>query len=109
MAPIISHLLKLGLVEARAEHQLGTFQAGVTFARNEGIISAPETNHAIELLLMKRLNAKKLESQRLYYWLIVGTVIWIWLLMRLTLPGKLKDYAYPQEKIEEALKELPKV
>jgi len=40
MAPIISHLLKLGLVEARAEHQLGTFKAGVTFARSEGIISA---------------------------------------------------------------------
>jgi tryptophan synthase beta chain len=45
MAPIICHLHRLGLVEARAEHQIATFKAGVTFARAEGIISAPETNH----------------------------------------------------------------
>ncbi|NOQ17740.1 MAG: TrpB-like pyridoxal phosphate-dependent enzyme, partial [Dehalococcoidales bacterium] len=44
MAPIICHLHKLGLVEARAVHQLPTFEAGITFARTEGILSAPETN-----------------------------------------------------------------
>ena len=49
MAPIVSHLHKLGFIEARAVPQLATFEAGVTFARTEGIISAPETNHAIRV------------------------------------------------------------
>ena len=50
MAPIICHLHNLGFVEARAVHQIETFQAGVDFARSEGIISAPETNHAIKVI-----------------------------------------------------------
>jgi len=85
MAPIICHLLNLGLVEARAEHQLGTFKAGVTFARNEGL-SVPRKQIMLSgLLLMKQLNAENPESQKQYYWLIVDMVMWIWLLMKLTL------------------------
>ena len=53
MAPLICHLHKLGYVEAKAVPQLATFEAGVTFARNEGIISAPETNHAIRVVSTK--------------------------------------------------------
>ena len=51
MAPIICHLHKLGLVEARAVPQVATFEAGVSFARTEGIVSAPETNHAIRVTI----------------------------------------------------------
>jgi len=59
MAPIITHLHKLGLVEAVAVHQLGTFEAGLTFARNEGIICAPETDHAVRVTIDEALKSKE--------------------------------------------------
>jgi tryptophan synthase beta chain len=51
MAPIVSHLVKEGLVEARAYHQIETFTAGINWARTEGFIPAPETNHAIAAVI----------------------------------------------------------
>jgi len=48
MAPLVSHVKQLGLIEARAYHQIGCFEAGVLFARNEGILPAPEANHAVK-------------------------------------------------------------
>jgi tryptophan synthase beta chain len=59
MAPIVCHLHKLGFIEARAVPQLATFEAGVTFARSEGIISAPETNHAIRVTIDEALKCKQ--------------------------------------------------
>jgi tryptophan synthase beta chain len=109
MAPIISHLLKLGLVEARAEHQLGTFQAGVTFARNEGIISAPETNHAIRATIDEALKCKESGEAKTILLGLSGHGHMDMAAYEDYFAGKLKDYAYPKEKIEEALKELPKV
>ena len=48
MAPLVSHLKELGLIEARAYHQTACFEAGVFFARQEGIVPAPEANHAVK-------------------------------------------------------------
>src|SRR6202158_5176729 len=47
MAPMVSHLKELDLIEARAVRQIPCFEAGVTFARAEGIVPAPEATHAI--------------------------------------------------------------
>ena len=48
MAPMISHIRDLGLIEARAFHQTECFAAGLTFAKAEGILPAPEANHAVK-------------------------------------------------------------
>ena len=48
MAPLVSHVKELGLIEARAYHQKQCFEAGVFFARQEGIVPAPEANHAVK-------------------------------------------------------------
>ncbi|MBZ0230035.1 MAG: TrpB-like pyridoxal phosphate-dependent enzyme, partial [Bauldia sp.] len=48
MAPMVSHIMDLGLIEARAYHQSKVFEAGVQFARTEGILPAPEANHAVK-------------------------------------------------------------
>ena len=48
MAPLVSHLQELGLIESTAYHQLACFEAGVQFARAEGIVPAPEANHAVQ-------------------------------------------------------------
>jgi tryptophan synthase beta chain len=44
MAPMVSHLKELNLIDARAVHQLDCFKAGMIFAKSEGIIPAPESN-----------------------------------------------------------------
>ena len=58
MAPLVSLLVEQGLVEARAVHQRTTFEAGVAFARAEGILPAPESNHAIRVAIDEALEAK---------------------------------------------------
>ncbi|MFH1351992.1 MAG: TrpB-like pyridoxal phosphate-dependent enzyme [bacterium] len=109
MAPIICHLYKMGFVEARAEHQLATFKAGVTFARTEGIISAPEPDHAIKAVIDEALKCKESGESKTILLAHSGHGHVDMAAYDAYLSGKLKDYAYPEEKIKESLKELPKV
>ena len=109
MAPIICHLYKLGLVEARAEHQLATFKAGVTFARTEGIISAPEPNHAIKVVIDEALKCKESGESKTILLAHSGHGFVDMAAYDAYLSGKLKDYEYPKKKIDEALSQLPKV
>jgi tryptophan synthase beta chain len=109
MAPIICHLLKLGLVEARAVHQLATFEAGVQFARNEGIISAPETDHAIRVTIDEALKCKETGEAKTILLAHSGHGHVDMAAYEAYFAGKLQDYEYPKEKIEAALKELPEV
>jgi len=109
MAPIICHLGELGLVEARAEHQIATFKAGVTFARAEGIISAPETNHCIKVAIDEALKCKESGEAKTILIAHSGHGHVDMAAYDAYLSGKLKDYEYPKEKIDEALSKLPKV
>jgi tryptophan synthase beta chain len=59
MAPLVSHALDLGLMEATAYHQTTCFAAGVQFARAEGILPAPEANHAIRGVINEALKCKE--------------------------------------------------
>jgi len=95
MAPIICHLHKLGLVEARAEHQLGTFEAGITFARTEGIISAPETNHAIRVTIDEALKCRETGEAKTILLAHSGHGHVDMAAYEAYLSGKLSDYAYP--------------
>ena len=109
MAPIICHLHKLGLVEARAEHQLATFEAGVTFARTEGILSAPETNHAIKVTIDEALKCKESGESKTILLAHSGHGHVDMAAYDAYLSGKLEDYEYPEEKVKEALTHLPEV
>jgi len=109
MAPIICHLHRLGLVEARAEHQISTFKAGVTFARTEGIISAPETNHCIKAAIDEALKCKESGEAKTILIAHSGHGHVDMAAYDAYFSGKLEDYQYPEEKINEALAELPKV
>jgi len=57
--PTLCLLVKRGIIEARAVSQIPTFEAGVLFARTEGIVPAPETNHAIRVVINEALKAKE--------------------------------------------------
>ena len=107
MAPIICHLHKLGLVEARAVPQVATFEAGVTFARTEGIISAPETNHAIRATIDEALKCKESGESKTILLAHSGHGHFDMAAYESYLSGKLTDYEYPEEKVKEALAHLP--
>jgi len=109
MAPIICHLHKLGLIEARAVNQLETFAAGITFARTEGILSAPETNHAIRVTIDEALKCKESGEAKTILLAHSGHGHVDMAAYEAYLSGKLEDYAYPEEKVKEALAHLPKV
>jgi len=109
MSPIICHLHKLGLVEARAVPQVATFAAGVTFARTEGIISAPETNHAIRVTIDEALKCKETGQSKVILMNHSGHGHFDMAAYESYLTGKLTDYAYPEDKVKEALASLPVV
>jgi len=109
MAPIICHLHKLGLVEAQAVHQLATFEAGVTFARNEGIISAPETDHAIRVTIEEALKCRMSGEAKTILLAHSGHGHVDMAAYDAYLAGKLQDYEYPDEAIRAALDRLPQV
>jgi len=109
MAPIICHLHKLGLVEARAEHQTATFEAGVKFARTEGIISAPEPCHNIKVAIDEALHCREAGEAKTILIAHSGHGHFDLAAYDEYLSGRLQDYEYPKEKVMEALAELPKV
>jgi len=109
MAPIICHLHKLGFVEATAVPQVTTFEAGVTFARAEGILSAPETNHAIRVTIDEALKCKEEGKSKVILLAHSGHGHFDMAAYESYLSGKLQDYAYPEDMVKEALKALPEV
>lgn len=109
MAPIVSHLVKLGLIEARAVQQLATFEAGVQFARTEGFISAPETNHAIRVVIDEALKCKAEGKSKVIVLAHSGHGHFDMAAYDQYLSGKLQDFDYPEELVQKALKDLPKI
>lgn len=107
MAPIVTHLHKLGLVEATAVHQLGTFEAGLQFARSEGIICAPETDHAVRVAIDEALKCKEAGDSKTILIGLSGHGHVDMAAYDAYLSGKLEDYEYPEEKIKAALDHLP--
>jgi tryptophan synthase beta chain len=109
MAPSISALYDAGHIEARAVPQLATFEAAVQFARTEGIVPAPESAHAIRGAIDEALDAKKKGDKRVILFNLSGHGNFDMAAYEAYLGGKLKDYAYPEDKVKTALKDLPQV
>ncbi|MCC9261142.1 tryptophan synthase beta chain [Methanobrevibacter woesei] len=64
MSPQVSLLADHGLFEARSAHQQDVFKAGIMFARNEGVLPAPETTHAIKAGIDEALKAKETGEEK---------------------------------------------
>ena len=103
MAPMVSHALKEGLIEAGAVPQTECYEAAVQFARTEGFISAPETSHAIAQAIREanRATEEGKEKTILFNWSGHG-------LMDLKgyeayFDGNLKDYPLPDELLEKSI------
>ena len=108
MAPILSRLVVDGLVEARAYAQLETFAAGIAFARTEGFIPAPETNHAIACVLEEAKKAKEEGKEKVILFNWSGHGIIDLAAYDAYISGKLEDYVLPDEEIQKLIKDLEK-
>ncbi len=107
-APLVCQLVKEGLVKARAYPQTACFEAAVLFARTEGVIPAPETSHAIRAAVDEALRCRETGEEKVIVFNFSGHGHFDLAAYEAYLEGKLEDYEYPEEKIQEALKRLPK-
>ncbi|MFZ1885713.1 MAG: TrpB-like pyridoxal phosphate-dependent enzyme [Rhodoplanes sp.] len=109
MAPLVSHLKELGLVEACAVHQTPCFEAGVAFARAEGIVPAPETTHAVRVAIDEALAAKKEGRARTILFNLSGHGHFDMQAYTDYFAGQLEDRNYDEAALRDALAALPKV
>lgn len=109
MAPLVSHLKELGLIEARAVHQTPCFEAGVAFARAEGIVPAPESTHAVRVAIDEALAAKAEGRARTILFNLSGHGHFDMQAYTDYFAGKLEDRDYDETALRESLAALPKV
>ena len=109
MAPLICQLVDHGHMEARAFHQTPVFDAAVQFARTEGIISAPETAHCIRATIDEALAAKEAGEPRVILFNHSGHGLLDLAAYDRYFAGELEDYAYPEDKVREAMTHVPVV
>lgn len=89
--------------------QLATFEAGVQFARAEGIIPAPESNHAIRAAIDEALKCRESGEAKAIFFNLSGHGHFDMASYDRYFSGELEDYEYPEEQINAALERLPKV
>ncbi len=109
MAPLVSHVKELGLIEARAYHQLACFEAGVLFARVEGILPAPEANHAVRGAIDEALRCKEEGVSRAILFNLCGHGHFDMQAYMDYFAGKLTDQNYDEAELAMALAGLPSV
>ena len=107
-SPLLCLLVNQGVINARAYHQLATFEAAMTFAQTEGSLPAPETAHAIKGAIDEALKCKETGEEKCILFCYSGHGFFDMASYEKYLAGELQDYEYPQEKIDEALRDLPK-
>ena len=108
-APLLCLLVNKGVVEPRAYHQNAVFDAALTFARTEGILCAPETSHALRAAIDEALKCKETGEEKCIVIAYSGHGFFDLSSYERYLAKELKDFEYPEEKIEEAMKEIPEV
>ncbi len=106
MSPLISQLVLDQLIQPRAYNQLQTYSAGLTFARTESLICAPETNHAIAAVIEEAEKAREEGRSKIILFNLSGHG-----LLDLTgydsfLNGELTDYSLSEEEMKDSLKVL---
>ncbi len=111
MAPLISAAVTQGLMSPQALHQLECYEAGLLFTKTQGVIPAPETNHAIASVIREAKKAREEGKEKVILFNFSGHG-----LMDLTgyekfINGELQDYALSEadlDKFTDAIKEYPK-
>nr|MCU0256992.1 TrpB-like pyridoxal phosphate-dependent enzyme [Vicinamibacterales bacterium] len=109
MAPLVSQLKDLNLIDARAYHQIACFEAGVLFARAEGIVPAPEANHAVKGAIDEALRCREEGRSRTILFNLCGHGHFDMQAYTDYFAGKLQDLTYDESDLAMALAGLPSV
>ncbi|MEZ5621527.1 MAG: TrpB-like pyridoxal phosphate-dependent enzyme [Burkholderiaceae bacterium] len=109
MAPLVSHLKELGIIEATAYHQRDCFAAGVAFARAEGIVPAPEANHAVKGAIVEALRCKAEGRSETILFNLCGHGHFDMSAYSAYMADKLVDQPYDEAELAMALAGLPSV
>lgn len=109
MAPLISHISDLGLIEARGLKQVACFEAGVQFARAEGILPAPEATHAVRGAIDEALRCKAEGKSETILFNLCGHGHFDMQAYMDFFAGKLTDQVYDESELAMALAGLPSV
>ncbi len=105
-SPLLSHLVNLGHIEARAYPQLPVFDAAIQFSRTEGILPAPESSHAIRAAIDEALQAREEGRARVILFCLSGHGHFDLASYESYLSGQLQDYEYPGREIADAMAAL---
>jgi tryptophan synthase beta chain len=103
---IVSQLLKDNLIEARAHFQKECFEAGLLFARTEGIVPAPEANHALATVIQEANQAKEEGKSKTILFNLCGHGNFDMAAYEAYLSGKLVDEELTTEEIERSIAEI---
>ncbi len=109
MAPLVSHCKELGLLEAQAYNQVECFEAGVLFARHEGIVPAPESNHAVKAAIEEALRCKREGKSETILFCLSGHGHFDMASYQKYFAGELSNESYSEDDLSAALAGLPKV
>ncbi|HQA26626.1 MAG TPA: TrpB-like pyridoxal phosphate-dependent enzyme, partial [Candidatus Competibacteraceae bacterium] len=109
MAPLVSHVKELGLIEARSYHQTACFEAGVQFARAEGILPAPEATHAVRAAIDEAVRCKEKGISQSILFNLSGHGHFDMQAYMDYFAGKLVDQDYDEQELAMALAGLPSV
>ncbi|MEQ6885016.1 TrpB-like pyridoxal phosphate-dependent enzyme [Salicola sp. Rm-C-2C1-2] len=109
MAPLVSHAKQLGLFEAVAYPQKACFEAGILFARNEGIVPAPEANHAVRGAIDEAIRCREQGNGETILFNLCGHGHFDMAAYTSYFAGDLSDHEYSDEELAMALSGLPSV
>ena len=109
MSPLISHVYDQGLVEAEAIGQTECFEAGVLFARTEGIVPAPEPTHAVASAIREAARCTETGESKVILTALCGHGHFDMAAYDAYFRGELTDHAHPTERIAEAMARVPQV
>jgi tryptophan synthase beta chain len=109
MAPLVSHLKELGLIEAEAYGQVACFEAGVLFAKTEGIVPAPEATHAVKGAIEAALRAKRDGTSPTILFGLCGHGHFDMQAYMDYASDKLEDKSYDEAALQASLADLPKI
>ncbi|GAA2907325.1 TrpB-like pyridoxal phosphate-dependent enzyme [Streptosporangium fragile] len=107
MSPLLSHMYELGMFEAVARAQTECFEAGLRFARTEGIVPAPEPTHALAEVVAEALRCRETGEEKVILTALCGHGHFDLNAYDRYLSGEMEDFPLPQERIDTALAGLP--
>ena len=107
MSPLLSHIYELGLIEAEAIAQTECFEAGVLFARTEGIVPAPEPTHAIAAAIREAKKATETGEEKVILTAMCGHGHFDMAAYDAYFRGELEDFEYPEEAVRAAMERVP--